>query len=105
MLLHGEGSSAEAWLALAAGAGYSSGMGLVVPRAPATSGPGWPAGSAWWTADLGRYSRKGKTGADLTHMQADGLVRAARGVLATLAAERSSPERPFVLAGFSQGAV
>jgi phospholipase/carboxylesterase len=107
MLLHGYGSAAEAWLPFAQTIPFPPAGRLLFPQGPKTVGrtDGMRDGHAWWNLDLAAHRRPGKLGADLRQDDPAGLVRAASLVIRALADEGSAQDRPFVLGGFSQGAM
>jgi phospholipase/carboxylesterase len=107
VLLHGYGSSAERWLPYAQGIPFPPEGRFLFPQGPGKLvGPDFvPGGHAWWDLDLAAHRRPGKLGVDLTQEDPRGLERAGRLVRRALAAEGNSAARPFVLGGFSQGAM
>lgn len=107
MLLHGYGASAEDWLPYVQTIAFPSEGRFLFPQ-----GPDWMVrkdallvGRAWWDLQLAAHRRTGQPGVDLTHEEARGIQRAARLVRRTLASAGSVPSRPFLLGGFSQGAI
>ncbi|HYA43271.1 MAG TPA: dienelactone hydrolase family protein, partial [Syntrophobacteraceae bacterium] len=60
---------------------------------------------AWWELDLEAHLRQGKDGIDLSRDDPEGLKQAAREVLSLLSIEGNSKKHPFILGGFSQGAM
>jgi phospholipase/carboxylesterase len=107
MLLHGYGSNAEQWLPYADTIPFDASGRLLFPQGPllVTRTDGVPAGRAWWKLDLAAHRRPGKPGVDLSTADPAGLDRAAKMVRAAMVNEGSTPARPFVLGGFSQGAM
>jgi len=107
MLLHGYGSSAEGWVPYAQSISLSAQGCFLFPQAPKrlVRTDGVLGGRAWWDLDLAAHLRPGKLGVDLTQEDPRSLERAARLVRRALADEGNSVARPFVLGGFSQGAM
>lgn len=107
MLLHGFGSSAEHLLPYARTIALPPTGRFSFPQAPEPliRSDGWVQGRAWWLLDLAAHMRPGKTGVDLSDEDPRGLVHAAALVRQTLSDEGNSKGRPFVLGGFSQGAM
>jgi phospholipase/carboxylesterase len=62
-------------------------------------------GHAWWNLNLAAHRRIGRLGVDLTNEDPQGLKQAAKLVRKSLAREGNSKVHPFVLGGFSQGAM
>ena len=107
MLLHGYGSDAEHWVPYADTIPFDPSGRLLFPQGPfqIQRTDGDPVGRAWWNLDLAAHRRPGKLGVDLSTVAPEGLDRAAKMVLAAMVNEGSTPARPFVLGGFSQGAM
>jgi phospholipase/carboxylesterase len=107
VLLHGFGSSAEAWLP----------YGKTVTLVPATrflfpQGPllvhrddGGNPGHAWWELKLAEHRRKGKPGVDLRGLDPAELERAGGLVQDLLDQVGNRRAHPVLLGGFSQGAM
>jgi phospholipase/carboxylesterase len=62
-------------------------------------------GQSWWNLDLSAYRKPGERDADLSNMNATGLVKDAAKVRRTMRAHGNSLHHPFVLVGHSQGAM
>jgi phospholipase/carboxylesterase len=107
MLLHGYGSAAEYWLPYAGTIPWPPPGRFLFPQGPDTvfRGDDRIDGHAWWDLHLAAHLRPGKLGVDLRREDPRGLARAGRLVGKTLAREGNSGARPFVLGGFSQGAM
>jgi phospholipase/carboxylesterase len=107
MLLHGYGSAAESWVPYAQTIPFPWPGRFLFPQGPAIARrtDQSQVGHAWWDLDLAAHLRPGKPGVDLTQDDPRGLARVARLVRRTLRREGNSPRRPFVLGGFSQGAM
>jgi phospholipase/carboxylesterase len=107
MLLHGYGSAAEYWLPYTQTIPLAQGGRFLFPQGPEVMfrNDGQHSGHAWWSLDLAAHRRLGKPGVDLRQEDPRGLVRAGQLVRRTLAREGDSPARPFILGGFSQGAM
>ena len=107
MLLHGYGSAAEHWLPYAQTIAMPSEGRFLFPEGPVAVSrkDGLLDGRAWWNLNLASHLRPGKLGVDLTSEDPRGLERAARLVRRELAAEGNSAKQPFILGGFSQGAM
>ena len=107
MLLHGYGSAAEYWLPYAQTIPFPWPGRLLFPQGPeiVRRQDSLLEGHAWWDLDLAAHLRPGKLGVDLTREDPRGLARAGRLVRRALHREGNSRERPFVLGGFSQGAM
>ena len=107
MLLHGYGSAAEHWLPYTQTIPFPSVGQFLFPQAPETVArrDGLLDGRAWWNLDLAAHRRVGKLGVDLTNEDPAGLQRAAKLVRRSLSSEGNSTAHPFVLGGFSQGAM
>ncbi len=107
MLLHGYGSSARQWASLVWPIALPTGGQFLFPQAPEkmARNDGVRGARAWWDLDLAAHRRQGKPGVDLTQEDPSGLQRAAKLVRRCLVDEGNSAGRPFVLGGFSQGAM
>jgi len=107
VLLHGYGSAAEHWLPYTQTIPYPPVGQFLFPQAPemVARKDGLLGGRAWWKLDLAAHLRPGKLGVDLTHEDPRGLERAAELVRRSLSREGNSKAHPFVLGGFSQGAM
>jgi phospholipase/carboxylesterase len=107
MLLHGEGSRPADLFRDTGTIGFPSEGRFLLPLAPEvlTRTHDMPGNRVWWDLDLALYQRRGGPGVDLTSMDPRGLERAARLVRTSLGGEGNSTEHPFVLGGFSQGAM
>ena len=107
MLLHGDGSTPAHLLRYSQSIGFPADGRFLFPEAPdlIARKHGLPGGRAWWDLDLAVYRRPGPLGVDLTSIDPRGLQRAAKLVRNSLAGEGNSKAHPFVLGGFSQGAM
>ena len=107
VLLHGFGSSENDWATFAKTIQLPQGTRFIFPRGPESAGrsDGAPAGRAWWHLDLSLAMHKGALGADLSAEKPAGIERAAQAVRALLARKGNRAGRPFILGGFSQGAM
>jgi phospholipase/carboxylesterase len=107
VLLHGYASSAEHWIPFSQSIALPPDGRFLFPQAPDITQrtDGGQGGRAWWELDLADHPRLKKKGIDLTKEDPEGLQRAARQVRSLLAAEGNSPKHPFILGGFSQGAM
>ena len=107
MLLHGYGSSANHWFPLVQSIPLSPKGQFLLPQAPEKIArrDGVRDGRAWWDLNLAAHRRPGKLGVDLTAEDPSGIQHAATLVRRCLADEGNSADRPFVLGGFSQGAM
>lgn len=107
VLLHGYGSAAEHWLPYAQTIPFPPVGQFLFPQAPETVArkDGLLDGRAWWKLDLAAHLRPGKLGVDLTQEDPRGVERAAKLVRSALSREGNSKAHPFVLGGFSQGAM
>jgi len=107
VLLHGYGSAAEHWPPYTQTIPFPPVGQFLFPQAPnrVARKDGLPDGRAWWAMDLAAHLRPGKLGVDLTQEDPLGLERAAKLVRRSLSSEGNSRSRPFVLGGFSQGAM
>jgi phospholipase/carboxylesterase len=106
VLLHGYASSAEHWLPFTQSIALPYPARFLFPQGPgiAVRTDGGPDGRAWWNLDLTPYHRLGKV-TDLTGENPNGLAQSARMVISLLEDEGNSSSHPFVLGGFSQGAM
>jgi phospholipase/carboxylesterase len=107
MLLHGYGSSAEQWLPYTHTIAVPPSGRFLFPQGPMLIGrnDALALGHAWWRLDLASHRRKEQPGVDLRSIPMQGLARAARLVEVALDDEGNSVRHPFVLGGFSQGAM
>jgi phospholipase/carboxylesterase len=107
VLLHGYASSAEHWIPYSQSIALPPNGRFLFPQAPETTQrtDGGTDGRAWWELDLESHLRQGKDGIDLTREDPEGLKQAARKVRSFLSIEGNSKSRPFILGGFSQGAM
>jgi phospholipase/carboxylesterase len=107
VLLHGYASSAEQWIPYTQTISFPPQGRFLFPQAPEKTPrtDGAPDGRAWWNLDLAAHHRPGKDGIDLVREDPKGLERAARQVRRLLSIEGNSATCPFVLGGFSQGAM
>jgi phospholipase/carboxylesterase len=107
VLLHGYTSSAERWMPFTQTISLPQNGGFLFPQgtimAPRTDGAA--TGRAWWNLDLAAHLRPDKAGIDLADEKPEGLERAARQVRSLLSREGNSSAHPFILGGFSQGAI
>ena len=107
MLLHGYGSSAEGWLPYAQTISLGPNGRLLFAQGPEMMKrkDGSLGGRAWWDLHLAVHVRPGKLGVDLREEDPRGLDLAGRLVRRALSDAGASSTRPFVLGGFSQGAM
>jgi phospholipase/carboxylesterase len=107
VLLHGYCSSASDWTPFATTLQLPPGARFIFPRGleAAKRSDGAPAGRAWWHLDLATSMHKGSLGADLSAKKPAGIVYAAKAVRALLARQGNRAAQPFILGGFSQGAM
>jgi phospholipase/carboxylesterase len=107
VLLHGYGSAAERWLPYAQTIPFPPSGRFLFPQGCETMRrkDGVLGGHAWWDLDLASHRRIGKLGVDLTNEDPSGLERAAKLVRGSLSQEGNSKAHPFILGGFSQGAM
>jgi len=107
VLLHGFGSAAEHWMPYTQTIAFPPTGQFLFPQAPdmVARKDGLLDGRAWWNLDLAAHRRVEKLGVDLTQEDPRGLERAAKLVRSSLSREGNSAASPFVLGGFSQGAM
>jgi phospholipase/carboxylesterase len=107
VLLHGYASSADHWIPFSQSIALPPNGRFLFPQAPETTQrtDGGPDGWAWWGLDLSIHLRPGRDGTDLSRDDPEGLKRAARQVRSLLSTEGNSVKHPFILGGFSQGAM
>jgi phospholipase/carboxylesterase len=107
VLLHGYCSSEKDWTPFAKSIQLPRGTRFLFPRGPETARrtDGGPAGRAWWRLDLTAGGRNQDAGADLSAEKPQGIEHAAQAVRALLARKGNQTAQPFILGGFSQGAM
>jgi phospholipase/carboxylesterase len=107
VLLHGYCSSEKDWLPYAKSIRLPPSARFIFPRGPesARRSDGEPTGRAWWHLDLASNMRDGSLGADLSAEKPAGIEHAAQAVRAMLARQGNRAAQPFILGGFSQGAM
>jgi phospholipase/carboxylesterase len=107
VLLHGYCSSEKDWAPFAKSIQLPRGTRFLFPRGPETARrtDGGPAGRAWWHLALAADVRDKGQGADLSAEKPRGIETAARAVRALLARQGNRTAQPFILGGFSQGAM
>jgi len=107
VLLHGYCSSEKDWVPFAKSIRLPRGTRFLFPRGPkaAKRTDGGPAGRAWWPLDLAADVLDGELGADLSAETPRGIEEAAKAVRAFLAEQGNRTSKPFILGGFSQGAM
>jgi phospholipase/carboxylesterase len=107
VMLHGYGSTPEAWLPFTGTLAWPHRGRFVFPRGPETTVPpdGPIGGRAWWRLDLAAHIPPGKKVPDLSATQPPGIVRSAAQVRHLLRDLAISRRGPVVLGGFSQGAM
>jgi phospholipase/carboxylesterase len=107
VLLHGYASSAEHWIPYGLTIPFPPQGRFLFPMAPyhVSRPDGQIDGRAWWSLDLAAHRRSVGLGVDLREEDPAGLMRAARLVRSTLDVEGNAAKHPFVLGGFSQGAM
>jgi phospholipase/carboxylesterase len=105
VLLHGFASSAGHWLPFTRSLEFHG--RILLPEAPekAVRTDGLPEGRAWWRLDFSGQSEAGASRIDLSIENPEGLGQAAGKVHSMLSAEGNSVDFPFLLGGFSQGAM
>jgi len=107
ILLHGYGSSAERWLPYVRTIPLRPPGRFLFPQGPKTiaRADGGVAARAWWDLDLAAHIRPGRLGVDLRQVDPRGLDLAGRLVRRAMGRAGASRKRPFILGGFSQGAM
>ena len=107
VLLHGYASSAEHWIPYSQTIALPPNGRFLFPQAPETTQrtDGSSDGRAWWELDLEAHLRPGGDGIDLSRDDPEGLKQAAQKVRSLLSIEGNSKRHPFILGGFSQGAM
>ena len=107
VLLHGYCSSEKDWLPFTKSIQLPRGTGFIFPRGPEMEkrSDGAPPGRAWWHLDLSKDMHKGVLGADLSTKNPVGIEQAAQEVSALLDRRGNRTGQPFILGGFSQGAM
>ena len=107
VLLHGYASSADHFIPFSESIALGDNGRFLFPEAveQAYRTDGVQDGRAWWDLDLAAHLRTGKKGIDLSKERPAGLESAAEDVRALMDAEGNSAKRPFILGGFSQGAM
>jgi phospholipase/carboxylesterase len=107
VLLHGYCSSEDDWVPFAKSIHLPASTRYIFPRGPETAArsDGAPNGRAWWHLDLAPHMREGMLGADLSAAKPAGIEDAARAVRALLTRQGNRAAQPFILGGFSQGAM
>jgi phospholipase/carboxylesterase len=107
VLLHGYASSAEHWIPYSQTIALPPNGRFLFPQAPQTTQrtDGSSDGRAWWELDLHAHLRQGQDGIDLSGDDPEGLRQSARKVRSFLSIEGNSKRDPFILGGFSQGAM
>jgi phospholipase/carboxylesterase len=107
VLLHGYCSSENDWLPFAKTVHMPPGTRFVFPRGPETAkrSDGAADGRAWWQLKLSRGLHEGVLGADLSASKPAGIEHASKAVQALLDRKSNRAGRPFILGGFSQGAM
>ena len=107
VLLHGYASSADHWIPYSQSIALPPNGRFLFPQASETTQrtDGSPDGRAWWKLDLAVHLRPGMDGIDLSRDDPEGLRQAARKVRSLLSIEGNSAKHPFILGGFSQGAM
>jgi len=107
VLLHGYGSSAEQWMPYTQTIPFPPAGQFLFPQGPeiVARKDGLLHGRAWWDLALAAHLRAGKPGVDLTREDPRGLQHAANLVRTALSREGNSTVHPFILGGFSQGAM
>ena len=107
VLLHGYCSSEKDWLPFVKSIHLPRGTRFIFPRGPVTEkrSDGAPPGRAWWPLDLSKDMHAGVLGADLSTKNPSGIEQAAQEVSALLDLRGNRARQPFILGGFSQGAM
>lgn len=106
VLLHGYASSAEHWIPFTRWIDFPWYGRFLFPQGPqrAVRTDGVTDGRAWWPLDLASYRSSGRD-ADLSRENPRDLELAAQLVVSLLDEEGNSFHNPFILGGFSQGAM
>ncbi|HTY62675.1 MAG TPA: dienelactone hydrolase family protein [Acidobacteriota bacterium] len=107
VLLHGYGSTADHWIPFTQSIPFSPQGRYLLPEAPLATPriDGGMDGRAWWEMDFGTHLRANNKGIDFVHEHPEGLDLAAAQVRALLSSKGNSRSQPFILGGFSQGAM
>jgi len=107
VLLHGYASTEKDWAPFVKTLQLPTGARFIFPRGPylAKRSDGAPAGRAWWHLDLSTDMHRGALGADLSGEAPSGIDDAAKAVRALLCQRGNREAQPFILGGFSQGAM
>jgi phospholipase/carboxylesterase len=107
VLLHGYCSSEKDWLPFAKSIQLPPSTRFLFPRGPesARRSDGASGGRAWWHLDLAPNMSDKASGADLSAEKPAGIEHAALAVRAFLARQGNRSAQPFILGGFSQGAM
>ena len=107
VMLHGYCSAEKDWLPFAKSIQLPPSTRFIFPRGPepARRSDGAPTGRAWWKLDLASNMRDGGLGADLSGEKPAGIEHAAKAVRALLTRQGNRATQPFILGGFSQGAM
>jgi len=107
VMLHGYCSSENDWAPFAKSIRVPPGTRFLFPRGPesARRSDGAPAGRAWWHLDLAAHMRDAGLGADLSLENPAGIENAALAVRALAKRQGNRTAQPFILGGFSQGAM
>jgi phospholipase/carboxylesterase len=107
VLLHGFCSSERDWLPFVKMVRMPPSTRFLFPRGPQLGrrSDGAPPGRAWWNLDLAAHTRDDGLGADLSAEKPAGIEPAAEAVRAFLAQQGNRAAQPFILGGFSQGAM
>lgn len=107
VLLHGYGSAESDWVPLVNAIHVPSRARFIFPRGPETAArtDGAAMGRGWWRLELASQVRRGVLGADLSGVKTVGIQNAAGAVRALLVQQGNMAARPFILGGFSQGAM
>jgi phospholipase/carboxylesterase len=107
VLLHGYCSSESDWMPFLKTIQLPPDTRFVFPRGPesARRSDGGPDGRAWWHLDLSENMHKGVLGADLSAKNPVGIEVAAQAVQGLFKRRGNRTGQPFILGGFSQGAM
>jgi phospholipase/carboxylesterase len=107
VLLHGYGAAESDWVPFTKSIRHRASARFIFPRGPETAArsDGAANGRAWWHLELAPHMRKDALGADLSGEKPVGIEDAARAVRALLSRQGNLAARPFILGGFSQGAM